>query len=103
MDVNEYGDWAPEYTNGIRTATLNAIKARLYTYRGRQIMRPNYGSHLHPEVDRVEPDLIIKAVNQALEGLRDVKGARMIIKGNERRVLVEVEQWGILSLVTLEA
>ena len=54
MEVGEYGDFLPVYIKGIRAETYNAVLARLYTFRGRQLMRPNYGSFVYLDVDRVD-------------------------------------------------
>ena len=84
MEVGEFGDFLPAYINGIRAETYNAILARLLTFRGRQLMRPNYGSFVYLDLDRVDLLSLMTSANQALEGLEDLETITLELDQNTR-------------------
>ena len=84
MEVGEWGDFYTEYVNGIRAETYNAVLARLLTFRGRQLMRPNYGSFVYLDVDRVDLLSLMTSTNQALEGLEDLETITLEVDQNTR-------------------
>ena len=91
MEVGEFGDWAPEVYQGIRYETYIALVSRLRTFRGRQLMRPNFGSDAYRYLDRLNPQLLSISSNQALEGIEDVNQITLTLDENKRNIVIVVD------------
>ena len=88
MEIGPHGDFAPVALNGLRYETYVAILGRLRTYRGFQIMRPNYGSRVHRVIDRRDLNILYRAVQEALEGIPNFNRFTVAIDKNNRDVVI---------------
>ena len=91
MEVNEFGDWAPATYQGIRYETYIALVSRLRTFRGRQLMRPNFGSDAYRYLDRLNHQLLSIVSNQALEGIEDINQITLTLDENKRNIVIVVD------------
>ena len=99
MEFGEHGDWAPETIFNIPYPLYNAIIARLSTIRGRQILRPPYGSFVHREVHHHDYPAIIRSVTQAITGLNGIVGIRLTTEGEIVSIIVQTESGSVQVVV----
>ena len=90
MEIGLDGDLAPTDVYGIPYETYIGLYGRLLTYRGRQLMRPDYGSAAYRSVDRRSVEELKLAAVQAIEGLRNARSISLTIDMSTRDIVVHI-------------
>ena len=90
MEIGLNGDLAPADIFGIPYETYIGLYGRLLTYRGRQVMRPAYGSAAYRSVDRRSVEELKLAAVQAIEGLYNARNISLTIDMSTREIVVHI-------------
>lgn len=88
MDIGPYGNIAPVDIYGVPYETVVGALARLETRRGRQLMRPDYGSAYQQYIYHDNLHGLYNAIDQALHGLKDAASLSIQVDGNTRKIQV---------------
>ena len=102
MEIDPNGDLAPEHINGIPYGIYIALVSRFKTYRGRQLLRPDYGSLVHKTIGRDDILLLRRSVEQAIDDLTDVSLSDITVDGPIRNIILSTPGGGLFQF-TLSA
>ena len=87
-EIDPNGDLAPEQINGIPYGLYIALVSRFKTYRGRQLLRPDYGSLVHKTIGRDDASLLRRSVEQVIDDLPDVSLSDITVDGRTRNIIL---------------
>ena len=93
-DIVEFGvdgDWAPITEEGVAYESYIALLGRLFTYRGRQIMRPGFGSEAYKFVYRINRLALLRAIGISLSGVSGLQ-----------RIEIFYEDGVVVAVITLD-
>ena len=96
-EIDPNGNLAPEYINDIPYGIYIALVSRFKTYRGRQLLRPDYGSLVHKTIGRDDVPLLRRSVEQAIDDLPDVSLADITVDESTRNVILSTPGGGLFQ------
>ena len=89
MHLDSNGNNAPDMRDGYQFITWIGIRGRLFTLKGEQVLRPNYGLDVSGHVDRYDIEHeVLDEVRESLEGLTGLEEVDIVFENEELKVVV---------------